>query len=114
MAAGLSGRGVRQLVMAVDETMANAIEHGMDRRSPGELAIHATMASKTLTIAVRHRGPRFDPTIEPTLTPAESVRQRAAHGYGLPLIRTLVDDVEYKFVRGMNELRLSVRRPPAE
>jgi anti-sigma regulatory factor (Ser/Thr protein kinase) len=109
-AAGLDDRTARRLVQAVDETVANVVEHGLDRRSGGQISVEAHLHADQLTISVRHHGPRFDPTTEPTLSPAQSVRQRAQHGYGLPLIRRFVDEVDYRFARGLNELRLTVRR----
>ena len=106
-AAGLPGASARRLQLAVDETVANAIEHGMD--DGRRVVVRATPGRGRLTVTVRYRGRRFDPTTAPALPPAEAVRQRAAHGYGLHLIRTLVDEVAYRWDRGVNEVRLTAR-----
>ena len=106
--AGLDEAATRRLVLAVDETVANAIEHGL---GPGaRVVVRAETAPQRLTVAVRYRGERFDPTTAPTPSAAEALRARAAHGYGLHLIRSLADAVAYRWHDGTNEVRLEMAR----
>lgn len=97
----------RRLQLAVDETVANAIEHGMDDAERGHVIVRGSPTRGRLTVTVRYRGERFDPTTAPTPAPDDTLRQRAAHGYGLHLIRRLVDDVTYRWDHGSNEVRLT-------
>lgn len=106
-AAHLPDRATRRLVLAVDEAVANAIEHGMDRGR--HVMVSATVKRKELTVTVRYRGPRFDPLTAETPAADQVVRQRAAHGYGLHLIRSLADDAAYRWDDGTNEVRLTAR-----
>ena len=107
-AAGLGQPQARRLQLAVDETVANAIEHGIedDRR---RVIVIATPARGRLTVTVRYRGPAFDPTTAPAPSTQDALRRRAEHGYGLHLIRTLVDDVAYRRDGPTNEVRLTAR-----
>ena len=108
-AAGLGDRAGRRLQLAVDETVANAIEHGLvdgGRR----VVVRGTPGRGALTVTVRYRGERFDPTTAPAAPPSDALRTRAAHGYGLHLIRRLVDEVAYRWDDGTNEVRLTARR----
>jgi len=106
--AGLDEAPARRLQMAVDEAVANAIEHGMD--GAGRVMVHGAPGRGRLTVTVRYRGARFDPTSAPAPAPGDSLRRRAEHGYGLHLIRRLVDEVAYRWDRGTNEVRLMTRR----
>ena len=106
-AAGLAERPARRIQMAVDEAIANAIEHGMDDADRGRVIVHGAPASGRLTVTIRYRGERFDPTTAPARPASETVRRHAQHGYGLHLIRTLVDDVAYRWDRGANEVTLT-------
>ncbi|WP_420454758.1 ATP-binding protein [Rubrivirga sp.] len=106
--AGLGEARARRLQLAVDETVANAIEHGLD--DGAQVVVRATPGRGRLTVTVRYRGDRFDPTTAPTAPADEVVRQRAAHGYGLHLIRRLVDDLAYRWDRGTNEVQMTMRR----
>lgn len=104
--AGLAEKTARRLQLAVDETVANAIEHGVEDERR-RVVVRATPGRGRLTVTVRYRGPRFDPTTAQTPTARETVRQRAEHGYGLHLIRSLVDDVAYRRDGAVNEIRLT-------
>ncbi|MEM1053889.1 MAG: ATP-binding protein [Bacteroidota bacterium] len=107
--AGLSARAARQIQTAVDETVANAIEHGIEDRATATVTIQARAEAGGLAVTVRHRGHRFDPT-NPPVPLAEVRRQRAVHGYGLHLLRALVDEMGYSHSRGTNEVRLVKRK----
>ena len=103
-AAGLPERTGRRLVLAVDEAVANAIEHGL---ADGALVgVRAEAGRGRLTVTVRYRGPRFDPTTAPAPPPGQALRERAEHGYGLHLIRSLAD-VAYRWDDGTNEVSLT-------
>ena len=107
-AAGLETRAARRAQLAVDEAVANAIEHGM--AAGARVVVRGAPGRGRLTVTVRYRGDPFDPTTAPT-APAETVvRARAEHGYGLHLIRRLVDEVAYRWDDGTNEVRLTARR----
>ena len=105
-AARLDARPAAQLRLAVDEAVANAIEHGI--ADGALLVVRGAPGRGRLTVTVRYRGARFDPTAARFPSRDRSLRERAAHGYGLHLIR-LVDDVAYRWDDGSNELRLTAR-----
>lgn len=108
--AGLDATRTRRLQLAVDEALANAIEHGMADTKRGRITVGAAIQSGQVTVTVRYRGDRFDPTVAPARPAADSIRQRAEHGYGLILIRKLVDDAAYRYSRGVNEVQLTKRQ----
>ena len=107
-AAGLGEARRRRLQLAVDEAVANAIEHGLG--DGAHVMVRAARSRAGLTVTIRYRGPRFDPTTAPTAPAAEVVRQHAEHGYGLHLIRRLVDELAYRWDRGTNEVRMTMDR----
>ncbi len=107
--ARLPNAQARRLQLAVDETVANAIEHGMDDAERGRVIVRGAPGRGRLTVTVRYRGARFDPTTAPAAPPGDALRQRAAHGYGLHLIRRLVDEVAYRWDHGANEVRLTAK-----
>lgn len=108
--AGLDATRSHRLQLAVDEAVANAIEHGLTDAPRARITISRAIAEGQVTVTVRYRGDRFDPTAAPARPAAESLRQRAEHGYGLLLIRGLVDDAAYRYSRGVNEVQLTKRQ----
>lgn len=107
-AAGLSKSTGRRLQLAVDEAVANAIEHGVTSERQ-RVMVQGAPRKGRLTVTVRYRGPHFDPTTAPAPPTRDALRQRAAHGYGLHLIRTLVDNVSYRRDRDVNEVQLTAQ-----
>ena len=102
--AGLPDPPARRLVLAVDEAVANAVEHGL---APGaQIVVRGEPGRRRLTVVVRYRGPRFDPTTAPVPPPDQALRERAEHGYGLHLIRSLAD-ATYRWDGRANEVRLT-------
>ncbi|MEO0557534.1 MAG: ATP-binding protein [Bacteroidota bacterium] len=108
--AGLDEARTRRLQLAVDEAVANAIEHGMTDTKRGRITIGGAIQNGEVTVTVRYRGDRFDPTAAPTRPAADSIRQRAEHGYGLHLMRGLVDAAAYRYAKGINEVQLTKRQ----
>lgn len=106
--AGLSARAAKQIRTAVDEAVANAIEHGIDEEAAETVTILAKALADGLAVTIRHRGDRFDPTTPP-VDLADARQQHAIHGYGLHLLRALVDEMGYSHKRGTNEVRLVKR-----
>lgn len=122
--AGLGESAVRDVQHAVDEAVANAIEHGLRSRpdaprsgdSPEEgqapkVTLTGDAVRGGLEVRVRHPGDPFDPTAYDSPTPADAIRKRLVHGYGLTLLHRLVDDVAFRFIDGENEITLFKQAP---
>ena len=106
---GLSDGAAHALQLAVDEAVANAIEHGYGGRPDGRVVVVGTLNPRSLTVAVRHRGKAYDPARAGSDL-ADTLAQRRAHGYGLHLMRRLVDDLVFARARGASEVRLTKKR----
>ena len=107
--AGLEQTDADALQMAVDEACANAIEHGYGGQPDGRVDLEAKLGSGALVVTVRHHGKPFDPR-KHTLTALSDMRHnRRQHGYGLHLIRKLVDDVHFTATAQSSEVRLTKR-----
>jgi serine/threonine-protein kinase RsbW len=97
-----------RLALAVDEACANVIEHaygGSD--TTHDVTVRAIIDDDTLRFEIIDTGRGFDPSsLEPQRV-EELIRQRKSGGLGLRLIRTIMDDVQYRIVPGeKNELRM--------
>lgn len=113
--AGFSENEIARLALAVDEACTNVIEHSYDNEATHEVTVRVTVDEEEIVFEVIDRGKSFDPTQAPVLPVEELIRQRRSGGLGLRLIRSIMDDVQYRIVPGeKNELKMvKKRRPPA-
>jgi len=108
--AGLVDDDVAKLELAVDEAVANVIEHAHGHDSNKEVTVRATFDAATLRIEVVDEGEGFDPTTVPTTPVEQMVHDRRTGGLGLRVMRSLMDEVSYEIIPGeRNRLRLLKR-----
>jgi len=90
-AAGFTSHAILDAQVALDEALTNAIEHAYGGEGRGEVYVALTIDSQALRLTVRDRGGPFrleDYTPPDLATPGE-------RGYGVHLIRHLMDEVRY-------------------
>jgi serine/threonine-protein kinase RsbW len=108
--AGLADDDVAKLELAVDEAVANVIEHAHGNDSNKEVTVRATFDAATLRIEVVDEGEGFDPTAVPTTPVEQMVHDRRTGGLGLRVMKSLMDEVSYEIIPGeRNRLRLLKR-----
>ncbi|MFZ5928513.1 MAG: ATP-binding protein [Acidobacteriota bacterium] len=112
--AGFDENETLKLALAVDEACTNVIEHAYQNEETHEVTVRVTVDEESIAFEVIDRGRGFDPTQEPALPVEELIRRRRSGGLGLRLIRTIMDEVQYRMVPGQkNELRMVKKRRPA-
>lgn len=98
---------IDDLVLAVDESITNIIEHGY-RGQPGDIEIEVRRAGETVVVHLRDQAPPFDPTRLPDPDLTLSLEERPVGRMGVFLTRQLVDAVTYRLTsQGGNELTLT-------
>jgi serine/threonine-protein kinase RsbW len=106
--AGLDDAQVLRLALAVDEACANVIEHAYGSEQVHEVTVRGEIDDDHVSFVIVDTGRHFDPaSLEPQAV-EELVKQRRSGGLGLRLIRTIMDDVQYRIIPGeKNELRMT-------
>ncbi len=106
---GASETAAHDAALATDEATCNLIEHGY-RREGGPIEICVERVGGDLLIRIRDRAPRFDPTVYPAPDLTVPLEQRKPGGFGIYLMKQVMDEVVYRpMPDGRNELLL-VRR----
>lgn len=99
-----------QVILAVDEAMANIMEHAVDNNIVSDIHIEIMVIADDTKceIVIRDSGKEFDPTaVDCDIDIENHVRQGKKHGLGIFLIRQIMDEIKYTFRQGeINELRL--------
>jgi len=90
-AAGFSDTEVRNLGLALSEACANVIKHAYHGQPNHPIELHLTVDEARVELAIRDRGTKFNLTSyqPPNLDESQE------GGYGIFIIRGLMDEVEY-------------------
>ncbi|MDQ1356528.1 MAG: serine/threonine-protein kinase RsbW [Acidimicrobiaceae bacterium] len=110
---------IDDLKLAVSEACTNAIEaYGPNLAEDGageRVRILVQDDDEKLEVDVADSGPGFDPDDLPTHPPVtDPERLNFERGLGIPLIRTLVDDVQFVSSPGGTSVRMTVYGEPLE
>ncbi len=104
--AGFNEESVEKFKVAVDEACTNVIKHAYSGDESRVLDISVTLDKNTCTISIRDDGNTFVESEyrEPNIF--ELAKERHAGGFGVHIMRRLMDKVEYVHKDRMNEVRL--------
>lgn len=110
-AGGLPGKVVFNLALALEEAGSNIVDHALLRDARQTFRVIFGETGGAYVIELRDRGPEFDPTAAPPRgTQAQTQDEVPPGGWGIPLIRRFLDDIQYRREGGENVLRL-IKRP---
>lgn len=87
---GFSADEVSDIRLASGEALNNAVEHADNNHSPG-FSVLCNFSDEALTIEIRDNGRGFVPRETPDDTPIEE----RSRGFGIFLMRRLMDDVHF-------------------
>jgi sigma-B regulation protein RsbU (phosphoserine phosphatase) len=109
---GVGADAVQDLDLALDEVVANIIDHGYGSEAPGRISLRLLRQDDVVRLEVSDRAPAFNPldSGEPAARSADG-----GGGLGIHLVRKLMDRVEYARENGENRLVLErrIERPRA-
>ena len=92
--------------LVLEETALNVMTHGRDAGAT-ELEIIVACEGKGVTIQIVDDGPRFDPLEDaPPSDPDAPLEERPVGGLGIHLVRTMMDEITYRYEDGRNRLQM--------
>lgn len=98
---------VDQFKLAVDEACTNVIEHAYCGDASCEIAVAVTITDARFTVVIRDDGRSFEPQSYQSPDLINLVQQRRDGGFGVHLMRRLMDRVEYRKRGRFNEVALT-------
>jgi serine/threonine-protein kinase RsbW len=98
--------------LALEEISVNLLTHGAAAdHTPRHLTAEVSLFEDRLELKILDDGPAFDPLTLPPPDVTAQLESRQVGGYGLHLLRSMMDEVEYTYSVGFNTLRLAKRVP---
>jgi serine/threonine-protein kinase RsbW len=113
LAPGLGGARLDDLKLAVTEACSNAIEAHQETAEWDEpVVVRCQLDDRTVTVEVADHGGGFNPDGLGDMPAAtDPLRLRYESGLGIPLMRTLADELTFVPDPGGTTVRLTVYRP---
>ena len=98
---------VEQFKIAVDEACTNVIKHAYHGEPDKPIDVTVLLDPDRCTVRIRDAGDSFHVAQYAAPNLAESVRRRKQGGYGVHIMRRLMDRVEYRTRGRFNEVSLT-------
>jgi anti-sigma regulatory factor (Ser/Thr protein kinase) len=86
----------RNLNVALDELLANALSHGQNGLDPCSVMVEVKLDKHRVTVVLTDDGPPFDPFGRDAPDTTLSVEDRPIGGLGIHLVLQLMDNVSYR------------------
>jgi serine/threonine-protein kinase RsbW len=101
---------IEDLKTAVAEACTNAIEHGNKMKPSARVSVSFTIEESKLQVDVRDEGMGIGQSTPPSLEHTISGKKDRPRGWGIFLIKNLIDEVEFETRPGRwNMVRMVVR-----
>lgn len=93
-----------RLTLALDEIVCNVIRHGFDDDKEHQIQVAVDVADGVVTASVTDDGVAFDPRDAPPPNLNTPIEEREPGGLGMHLVRSTMDEVDYRREGGRNVL----------
>jgi anti-sigma regulatory factor (Ser/Thr protein kinase) len=109
--AEITGELVMKLALALEEAVANVINHGLPGLPPPRrVLVRLQIGADAVVAEVIDNGRPFDPTGAPPPDLSLPLEERPPGGLGIPLMRGLMDSLAYRRAGDSNILRMHKAR----
>jgi serine/threonine-protein kinase RsbW len=106
-AAGAPDAASASVLIALDEVMANVVDHGGEGGASPSIEVALRVADGRIAVQVSDDGRAFNPIQAAAPDTGGSVEDRPIGGLGIHLVKSLMDAVAYERSAGRNHLSFS-------
>jgi len=107
---GFGEADISDITLCVDEACTNIIKHAYQWKKGKPIHIQLAMKGNEMLVTIIDEGKPFDPDSYQVPTLEEQLSRKNRSGYGILLIRKLMDHVEYLNRKSRNEIRMTKKR----
>ncbi len=97
-------QSVHNMNLTLEEILTNIISYGYDDDAEHQIVARLSVEGKKWTAEVEDDGKPFNPLEAPEPDTVQSLEERPIGGLGIPLVRKLMDELEYRRSQGKNLL----------
>ncbi len=107
---GFDDHDIHDIQLAVDEACTNVIKHAYQYKTDNQFCVRIGTRGNEMLVSIIDNGKPFDPDAYNMPTTQDQLNQKKRSGYGILLIRKLMDNVEYRKRNSRNEIRMTKKR----
>ena len=107
----ISAKDDNAIHLAVEEAVVNITTHGF-KNSDGKIEVLCKIVEPFVIIHICDNAPAFNPLLLPSPDIEADLENRQIGGLGVHLIKSLMDEVEYRKTENGNHLTLKKRLTP--
>jgi anti-sigma regulatory factor (Ser/Thr protein kinase) len=97
------------VTLALEEIFANIVHYAYEDNEEHLVKIHIKIRNNVLALEIKDDGKPFNPLEIPITDTEAPFEERKIGGLGIHLVRHLIDELEYKQVKGKNVITMKVR-----
>ncbi len=102
----LPAQSVFQINLSLDELLTNTISYGFPDGGDHEIVVEAVLQEDGLVITTRDDGLPFNPLERTEPDISQDIEERPIGGLGIHLVRSTMDEIEYRWETGENVLTM--------
>jgi anti-sigma regulatory factor (Ser/Thr protein kinase) len=99
--------------LALEELLTNTISYGFDPGPGHAIEVRIRRAGEEVVVEVVDNARPFDPTKAPAPDLDASIEDRLVGGLGVHLVKSMMDEMQYRYGDGRNRVTLKKRLPKA-
>jgi|GEM_PF-2198014 len=107
---GFSREETNDILISVEETCVNVVRYALPTDKVNTFEVQSWVEDELLTVVVKDKGIPFDPTRFMEFPSEFSSKRREMGGYGLLLIKQLMDEVNYQYDEEKGNITTLVKR----
>ncbi len=100
---------LQAMTLALDELITNAIAHGYEDEAEHQIIVRLSLMGGSLQAEVEDDGKPFNPLMAPEPDLTSPIEERPVGGLGIHLVRSVMDQVDYRRESGKNRLTMTKR-----
>ncbi len=105
----LGNKVLCDVTLALEEIFANIVHYAYDDNEEHLVKIHIKIHDNLFSMKITDDGKPFNPLEVPMTNTEASFEERKIGGLGIHLVRHLIDELDYKQVKGKNMLTMKIR-----
>jgi serine/threonine-protein kinase RsbW len=110
---GVDAQAVYRINLALEEMVTNIIKYGYDELGRHKIEVALDVGADEVAMVIVDDGHDFNPVLHEGKQPAAKPEDREIGGWGIHLMKKLLDRMDHRREEGRNILEIKISRKPA-